>query len=354
MDRKHLLQLLREACHDGVFPGACVAVGDTARTEFISYGATAPLSESSQVSETTIYDIASLTKPLATLGALILLERGLFRLDDTVAQFCSEFATEDKAAITLRHLLTHTSGLSAHEPLYLACSSGSDMLRTIASGVLKHPTGSRVEYSCLGYIVLGQILSSLTGVCLDQFLTAEVFEPLAMNCTSFPGTASRYERAVTAPTEYCPWRQRLVWGEVHDENAYAQGGVSGNAGVFSNANDMARLARMYLGRGQLEGRRIVSGATVAIAAEDHTQGLNEARGLGWQKKATRLSWFGDLADRSSYGHTGFTGTSLWISPAQGIFVILLSNRVYPSRLNNAHIRFRALLQNVALASLLLD
>lgn len=350
MDSRQIETILTTAVSAGVFPGVTTVVGTRDEVSFFNRGITAPLPEATAVCQDTIYDIASLTKPLTAVATLILLERGFWRLDDAVAIFAPEFDVPDKNSITLRHLLTHTSGLAAHEPLYLACRSGNEMLETIAATPLKHEVGGRVIYSCLGFIVLGQLISRVSGVPLDMFLAKELFKPLSMSDTAYPGVAPVTDPYRTSPTEYCHWRGKLMWGEVHDENAFAQDGVSGNAGVFSTARDMANFAQMILNKGVLNGTRILSETTVELAGLNHTKGLNEGRGLGWQKKASRLSWFGDLAAQSSYGHTGFTGTSLWISPEQDIFTVILSNRVYPTRDNNLHVRFRSLFNNVALAS----
>ena len=349
-ERLNLRSLLDSAVAQGVFPGVAAAVGSATKACFYCAGITAPVPESSAIAHDTVYDVASLTKPLTAVAAMIMLERGLWRLDDPVCLFAPEFALADKRDITLRHLLTHSSGLSAHEPLYLTCKNTADMIKILADTPLRHGVGERVVYSCLGFIVLGHLISTVCGKELGEVLAREIFIPLGMHNTRFPGIAPAPDRAKTAPTEYCRWRNKLMWGEVHDENAYAQAGMSGNAGVFSTAEDMARFARMMLNRGTLEGRAILSPASIQMMEADHTVGLNEGWGLGWQKKTARFSWFGDLAAETSYGQTGFTGTSLWLSPAQNAFTVILSNRVYPTRDNNQHIRFRALFNNMALAA----
>ena len=349
-DYQYLQDLLNKAVLDGVFPGVATAVGSTTGVRHFAAGSTAPLPESSTVDSDTLYDVASLTKPFTAVAAMILMERGFWPLDDPVSLFAPEFDVDDKREITLRHLLTHSSGLSAHEPLYLACHSTPEMLATIAATPLKHGIGERVVYSCLGFIVLGHLISRAYGEPLSDVLRREIFAPLGMHNTFFPGIAPEVDKHRTAPTESCRWRNKLMWGEVHDENAYAQAGISGNAGLFSTARDIACFASMLLNRGTLNGRAILSPASTEMMEADHTTGLNESRGLGWQKKTSRLSWFGDLAANNSYGHTGFTGTSLWLSPDQDLFTVILSNRVYPSRDNNQHIRFRALFNNAAVAA----
>lgn len=348
-ENTRLRNLIDTAVSGGVFPGVAAAVGSAAAVEYYTAGVTAPLPQASPVGTDTLYDVASLTKPLTAIAAMILLERGYWRLDDPVCLFAPEFDVDDKRQITLRHLLTHSSGLSAHEPLYLACHGTAEMVETIAATPLKHGIGEKVIYSCLGFILLGHLIGRACGAPLSEVLSNEILAPLGMSNTFYPGISPVVNHSRTAPTEYCPWRNKLMWGEVHDENAYAQGGISGNAGLFSTVTDMALLACMILNRGALNGRTILSRASMELMEANHTIGLNEGRGLGWQKKTGRLSWFGDLAADDSYGHTGFTGTSLWISPSQNAFTVVLSNRVYPTRDNNLHIRFRALFNNVALS-----
>ncbi|MGE5654669.1 MAG: serine hydrolase domain-containing protein [Bacillota bacterium] len=342
-------QLMERALKDGAFPGAVLAVGSSEHAAIRTYGVTTPLEGGAPVTEETIYDLASLSKLFTATAALMLLERGEFRLDDPVSRFLPSFAQGDKAEIRLRHLLTHTSGLPAFNPYYETVKGQAEMLNAIAQTPLQYKTGSQVIYSCLGFITLANVIQTIAGQSLDSFLASNLFASLAMADTGYGPVGQPRERI--APTEECPWRGRVAWGEVHDENAFAQGGVSGNAGLFSTAPDLVRFAQMMLRNGASSGGRLLSPAVIRAATRNYTSGLQENRGLGWQMRSNEYPWCGDLAPANSYGHTGFTGTSLWISSDDDLFVVLLTNRVHPKRANVQHIRYRPLIHNLLISEL---
>lgn len=342
-------QLLSRAIAAGIFPGAVLAAGSSREAAVRCYGVTSDRPEGAPVQAETRYDLASLSKLFTATALLQLLEQGELRLDDPVSRFLPAFGG-DKADLRLRHLLTHTSGLAAHQPYFRSVRNASEMLQAIAQDPLAYRPGSQVVYSCLGFITLANVLRVVASQPLDVFLQQELLQPLGLEQTGY-GPVD-LPRSQIAPTEYCAWRERLVWGEVHDENAHAQGGVSGNAGLFSTGPDLVRFAQMMLRHGSGErGRRILSPATVRLTTQNHTPGLQENRGLGWQLRSSEYPWCGDLAAENSCGHTGFTGTSLWISPDDDLFIILLTNRVHPTRDNTQHIRFRPLLHNLLIAAL---
>ena len=346
----HVDRLMGRALREGAFPGAVLAVGNSARIMTRSYGVTTSVQGGAPVNEATIYDIASLSKLFTATAALMLLERGEFRLDDQVGRFLPSFAHGDKSEIRLRHLLTHTAGLPGHNPYYQFAKGKSEMLEAIAQTPLQYQTGTQVVYSCVGFITLANVVETVAGQSLDRFLSDNLFTPLEMHTTYYGPVKQPRERI--APTEECAWRGRLAWGEVHDENAFAQGGVSGNAGLFSTGLDLARFAQMMLRKGVTEtGRRILLPPTIRAATRNYTPGLAENRGLGWQMRSNEYPWCGDLAPLNSYGHTGFTGTSLWVSPDDDLFVVFLTNRVHPTRANAQHIRYRPLIHNTLTANL---
>lgn len=298
----------------------------------------------------TIFDMASLTKVVATTpSVLIACERGLLRLDDAVARFIPEFRGGGKDDITLRHLLTHSSGLPAHIKFWEKGIGAADIVPFICSLPLPEGAqpGPEVVYSDLGFILLGEVLRRATGKPLDEFASAEVFGPLGMADTRFRPPASLRQRI--AATEYRADLGKVMWGEVHDENALALGGVAGHAGLFSTAEDVARYALMWLGQGELGGRRILSPAVVAAATREEID-AGERRALGWALKSRRFSTGGDLMSGSAFGHTGFTGTSLMCDPLAQLAVILLTNRVHAGREGNAIIRLRPLFANAAAAA----
>ena len=346
----HVDRLMERALSEGAFPGAVLSVGNRERVVTRTYGVTTTLAGGAPVNEATVYDIASLSKLFTATAALMLLERGEFRLDDQVGRFLPSFAQGDKSEIRLRHLLTHTSGLPGHNPYFQFAKGKSEMLEAIAQTPLQYETGTQVIYSCVGFITLANVIETISGQPLDGFLSDNLFEPLGMQTTSYGPIQQPRERI--APTEDCSWRGRMVWGEVHDENAFAQGGVSGNAGLFSTGPDLSLFAKMMLRQGASEsGCRILSPATIRAATRNYTPGLAENRGLGWQMRSNEYPWCGDLAPACSYGHTGFTGTSLWVSPDDDLFVVFLTNRVHPTRANAQHIRYRPLIHNLLIANL---
>lgn len=299
------------------------------------------------VDEATVFDMASVTKVVTTTtAALQLLEAGEWRLDDPVSRFWPEFTPR----VTLRHLLTHTSGLPAWRQVYEGGEGPEHYRRFLEQVPLEHEPGTRVVYSCLGFLVLGGLVELVTEQPLDQYCAEHIFEPLGMNDSTFNPDAQMARRC--AATELRTGSDLPMQGVVHDENARCRGGVAGNAGLFSTAYDMGVFCQMMLGRGTTRGRRILAQATVALATYDHTPHLGESRGLGWVVKGKRThSSAGDLLSPRAFGHTGFTGTSMWIDPEHDLYIVLLTNRVHPSRDNSHHIRLRALFHNAVAAAL---
>lgn len=329
-DVDHLLEGFRER---GAFPGGVLAVGHRGDLVHLypfgrlTYDADAP-----PVTTGTLYDLASLTKVVATTTmAMILVDEGRLDLDQPVQELLPGFKGPGKEAVTVRHLLTHSSGLQGIAPLYKEVQGRAAYRERILALDLTYPPGSRSVYSDPGILLLGEILEQAAGQPLESFVRERVFAPLGMRDTRFrppPGLRSRI-----APTEIDPWRGRLVHGEVHDENAFALGGVAPHAGLFGTAGDLARFARMLLNGGTLQGRRIVSSETVELFTRK--AGIpGSDRALGWDTKAAEGSSAGSLLSARSFGHTGFTGTSIWIDPERRLFIILLTNRVHPTRENN--------------------
>ena len=342
------LDVVREAVEEGAFPGAVALIGKGNRVLAQgAFGYAMVLPEKREMREDTLFDLASLTKPIATATSImILVDRGKLRLDDRVTLFLPDFGKNGKENITVRQLLTHTSGLPDWESFYLYCDSYEEVINAVCNTSLKYNTGEGYLYSDLGYITLGEIVRRVSGKTLDVFAKENIFEPLGMKDTMF--NPEKKERC--AATELCPWRERVMVGEVHDENAYAMGGVSGHAGLFSTARDLFVFAQMMLNGGQHRGKRILSPSAVREMTRDQTGGKGDY-GLGWMTKSETFSSAGDLLSKRSYGHTGFTGTSIWIDPESELVVILLTNRVHPTRENNAHIRIRALFANAAAGAL---
>ena len=311
----------------GGYPGAAVAVGRKGAAVwekgFGRLGWTGDAG--SVVPERTIYDLASLTKVVGTTTAvMILFDEGKLRLDDRVVQYIPEFGGGAKDNVTIRMLLEHRSGLPAGRDLWRLAATPEEARAAVISTPLFAAPGQYFEYSDLGADMLGFVVEAVSGEKLDRFLDTRVFGPLGMSDTRFRPDASL--RGRIAPTELNPPRGYPLRGEVHDENAYALGGVAGHAGLFSTASDLAVFAQMLLNGGSYNGTRIVADSTVRL----FTRRAAGTRALGWDTCAGTGSC-GTYLSPSAYGHTGFTGTSLWIDPEREMFVVLLTNRVHAAR-----------------------
>jgi CubicO group peptidase (beta-lactamase class C family) len=290
-----------------------------------------------------LYDLASITKIFVTLALMRQAEEGLVRLEDTVGYFRPDFISRDnnKGNITLFELLTHTSVISSLLGLFLYAHTPEDMLLAIRGSVNRPDSPGAVKYTCEGYILLGTIIAAIDGAPLDEVIRKRVLEPLGMDETGFKPPAALLDRI--APTEYSAWRGRMVRGQVHDENAVVMGEVSGNAGLFSTAGDLARLAGMMLRRGNAGA--FLHPALVEKMIRNHTPGKGQNRGLGWLLTGPTAP-AGDLMSPRSFGHTGFTGTSIWIDPEYGLYGVLLANRIHPSRENEKFFRVRSIFHNL--------
>jgi CubicO group peptidase (beta-lactamase class C family) len=313
------------------------------------YGTIDTVKASAPVDENTIYDMASLTKVVATTtAAMILEEQGLLDLDRTVASYLPEFNAPDKAAITVRMLITHRGGLEAFAPLYREFKGREQYLAQINTRPLKSQPGTATVYSDWDLILLQLVIERLTSQTLDQFVAEKVFTPLGMTGTMFnPDSLTLFARI--APTEIDSVRGGLVRGKVHDENAWAIGGVSGHAGLFSTARDLTVFAQMLLNGGEYNAVRIARPAT--IARWTAPQSRTSSRALGWDTPSKGSS-AGNYFSPRSFGHTGFTGTSIWIDPEKNLFVILLTNRVNPTRDNNRHVPLRRAVADAAQMSIM--
>lgn len=326
--RDSLDAILRAAVRDSAFPGAVAVVGTRGGAVVTTAAGRLDWTPSPTPDPRTLWDLASLTKVVGLTSAMMLLtESANVELDAPVARYITEFQGGGKEAVTVRHLLTHSSGLPSWRPLYKEADTPAAALALAIATPLDTAPGVRMVYSDLGAIILGEVVARASGQSFESFLQDRVFGPLGMRETMFrPATRLRPR---IAPTEVDPWRQRHLRGEVHDENAFALGGVSSHAGLFSTAQDLVRIARMYLAGGTLDGKQFVSTATI-----DRFTGVQDStlshRALGWETPNGSNS-AGRLMSKRSFGHTGFTGTSFWIDRDRGVFVILLTNRVNPTR-----------------------
>ena len=310
----------------GGFPGAAVVVGrDGYAVVKRGYGHLTWSPDSPAATEQSVYDLASLTKVVATTSALMVLyDDGLIDLDAPVSTYLPEFTGGGKERVTIRHLLTHRSGLPAGRDLWRSASSPEEARQQVLATRLACAPGACYEYSDLGADVLGFVAEAASGEPLDRFVAENVFEPLGMNDTGFRPPES--QRARTAPTEVAPPRGYPLRGEVHDENAYALGCVAGHAGLFSTAADLSIFAQALLNGGVYRGERVFAASTVRL----FTTRAAGTRALGWDTCNNGGSC-GSLMGPTAFGHTGFTGTSMWLDPERRMFVLLLTNRVYEAR-----------------------
>ena len=313
----------------GGYPGAAVVVG---RGGFSvvkrGYGHLGWTADSPPADEHSIYDLASLTKVVGTTSAIMVLyDEGKIDLDAPVRNYLPAFSGGAKDRVTVRHLLLHRSGLPAGRDLWRLTSSPAEARRAVIETPLGCAPGVCYEYSDLGADVLGFIVEAVSGQRLDAFLTQRVYGPLGMNDTYFRPPAPLRNRI--APTEVAPPRGYPLRGEVHDENAYALGGVAGHAGLFSSAADLSIFAQTLLNGGQYAGIRVFADSTVRL----FTRREAGSRALGWDTctGGSTSGSCGSLMGESAFGHTGFTGTSMWMDPERNMFVVLLTNRVYEAR-----------------------
>jgi len=337
--------VIEHALTSGASPGAALVIGRHGNiVRMRGYGQTDWDPRSPFVTDSTLYDLASLTKAMgtATLAAQLVRE-GRLSLDVPIHRYLRMWPSRgDHGRITARHLLAHTSGLPAGADLWPGSHSRGERIAAIARMRVRTRPGRQREYSDLGMIVLGAVLEEITGSRLDDLLEVRVFSPLAMSDTRFnPLSAGEggFALARIAPTEMDTYvRKTLVHGVVHDLNAWALGGVAGHAGLFSSARDMAAYAQALLDATQGEATPIFPAGTFFAhwVREERSFG----RPLGWDVPTGPNSAAGRYFSSASFGHTGFTGTSIWIDPERDVFVVLLTNRLNPSATNQKHLQLR--------------
>ena len=329
-------ELIQHGISNKVFPGAVAYIteGDVI-PHCRAFGNRMCTPEIKPMQRDTIFDLASLTKPIVTATLMMqLAESGTVELNEPVQNYLPEFS---HLQATISHLLTHTSGLPAWRATYLASKTRDGVVNYINQISHDYPTGTQVVYSCLGYILLGKLIERLTGEPLDVLAQKWIFQPLEMNWTRYNPLPAWMDRCAATEdsnsfekrmVDYQPhdWREGVIVGEVHDENAHFLGGVSGNAGLFSTATDIAKFCQMLVNGGG----RVLTTESIEQIATVHTAGLNESRGIGWII----------LEDGSLY-HTGFTGTSIRVNIERKLYAILLTNRVHPDASRTGIADFRA-------------
>lgn len=362
----------RRGVAEGAFPGAVVLVGQRERVLcHRAYGYRSLVPERLPMTPDTVFDLSSLTKPLATATAMMLLVRdGRVRLDDPVGAVVPEFGRGAKAAVTFRHLLNHSSGLPAWKPYYAEAAREDESVECVAGGERKRrcyrrvhdeeltaPPGRKALYSDLGFILLGEAVERLAGEALDRFCDRAVFAPMKLSATFFVDLDRSSGEPRTSPgrpvaaTEECGWRGKVLCGEVHDDNAFAMGGVAGHAGLFSSAPDVHRFLG-FLGRcrrGAEPG--FLPPAVVREFLEADRRPAGQTHVLGWDTPSPAGSAAGRGFSSRTVGHLGFTGVSLWWDLERDVHVVFLTNRVHPSRDNEAIREFRPLAHDAVMEGL---
>jgi len=349
--------VLEQAIEQRAFPGAAWGVlhsGEVTALDSVGRFTWDPASPA--VSTATVFDLASVTKVLATTaGAMLLVDRGLLDLDARLGDILPGFVIgmapgSGKQRVTLRMLLAHNSGMVGWAPLFRNCSTPDALLSAILRLPLEAQPGARTEYSDFGFILLGKVIELLTGTPLDVFCAREIFAPLGLAHTRFRPRPA--DRAAIPPTEDDrTFRGRVLQGEVQDEHAFVLGGVAGHAGVFSNVEDLLHFAQCILHRGRTaDGNQLFRPETVDLFCARQTTPDGQSRALGWDVP-TEASSSGRFFGQRSIGHLGYAGTSLWIDRDQGLAVALLTNRTWPDRSNEAIRQIRPAFHDAVVESL---
>jgi len=362
MDFHPVESAFQDAVAQGVFPGAVVLVSKDGEIVFEqAFGSRSLIPEKTPLKASTIFDLASLTKPLATTVAIMILVREKkIRLDDQITRFIPMFGVFGKSTATFRQMLNHSSGLPAWKPFHeeIVKMERAGRINFVASRAAKNfvyeqihrekpisAPGAQCLYSDLGFMILGESVEVLSSATIERFCQDRIFKPLGLRSTAFVDLSQLRTRRLQpveemiAPTENCPWRKRILCGEVHDDNAYAMGGVAGHAGLFSSARDihalLACLNRCLHGKDDFLPKALLE----EFLAKDE-KAPNSTCALGWDTPSPDKSASGTHFSPRSVGHVGFTGTSIWWDIEKNCHIILLSNRVHPTRKNEKIKEFR--------------
>lgn len=339
------------AIGDSAFPGAQLLVAKDGAIVFNkSFGTQEYFPGSAEINNATMFDLASVSKVVATTSAVMrLYDEGRIGLDDPVVKYLPQFGNRGKEGITLRNLLVHNGGLPAFKRLYLNVRSPEEALDSVYQTETIYRRGDSTVYSDFDFILLGKVVEVVSGVTLDRYVDSVFFEPLGLTQTMFNPPSALWSKI--APTEFdSVVRKEIVRGTVHDENAFVLGGVAGHAGLFSTASEVAVFLQMILNGGTYDGRQYLKPETVRLFTT--RQGAKSTRALGWDTKTVGgYSSAGTLFSEKSFGHTGFTGTSVWVDPEKRIFVILLTNRVHPTRTNGKIIQVRPIIHDAVMHAL---
>jgi CubicO group peptidase (beta-lactamase class C family) len=348
-------RLMRQAIAEKIFPGGVLIAAKADKILLFEAYGFANLMSSRPMTRETIFDMASLTKPLATtLAVMKLVQHHQIELEQPLGQILTEFRNTDKEQVTLKHLLYHNSGYPDYRPFYkslngIAKDLRRDALRKfLVQEPLIHPIGTKEIYSDLGFMILAWVVERVSGRRLDHFVADEVYQPLGLDNLFFIPNNVATSRGSFAATEDCPWRQRVLEGQVHDENAYAVGGVEGHAGLFGTADHVNRLLVELLF--SYQGQKSAAIFQKDLLHQFFTRLPGTDRALGFDMPSITGSSSGRCFSQNSVGHLGFTGTSFWMDLERSVVVTLLTNRVHPTR-DNEHIKkFRPRLHDTVMGA----
>lgn len=339
--------LMSNAVNDSVFPGGVLLVAQRGKVIFHKpYGRYTYDKDAVEISQESMFDMASLTKVVGTTcAAMFLYDEGKLKLDEYVNSYLPEFGVNGKQKVTVKNLLLHNSGLDAFKPYYKYYSDGESVIRDIMNSKLNSKPGEKYVYSDLGIITLQKVIEKITGLSIDNYLKEKLFDPLKLSNIMYNPPAEYQYYCVPSEVDGF-WRHILVKGKVHDETSFLLNGVAGHAGLFSTAHDAAVIIETIMNKGNYNGKQIFKSETV----EEWTsiQDIKSGRGFGWDTKSEGYSSAGTKFSENSFGHTGFTGTSIWADKNRDLFVILLTNRVYPTRDNKKIIEFRPVLHDAVI------
>jgi len=353
MSMESVDRLMRQAVAEKIFPGGVLLVSFKGEVVFLNAYGFANLSSRAPVALETIFDLASLTKPLATtLAVLLLVQQNKIQLEQPLGQLLPDFERTDKAKVKIKHLLYHNSGLPDYRPYYktLMAMTKNSRRRALRSFLVKepliHPIGKTILYSDLGFMILAWVIERIAHRRLDHFVGDEIYQPLGLNHLFFIADNLPGNRGPFAATEKCPWRRKALEGQVHDENAYAVGGIEGHAGLFGSATDIHRLLieLLFTHHGQ-KGADLFN-KDLLHQFFKRLPGTDKA--LGFDTPSITGASCGEIFSQNSVGHLGFTGTSFWMDLERSVVVILLTNRVHPTRDNEQIKKFRPKLHDTVM------
>jgi CubicO group peptidase (beta-lactamase class C family) len=343
-------RLMKQAVAEEIFPGGVLLVAEKEEILFFKAYGYAHLTDQTPMTKETIFDLASLTKPLSTsLAVMKLIQCDQIELEGPLSQILTEFDGTDKAEIKIKNLLYHDSGLPDYRPFYKALenvardSRRRALRKLLVQEPLINPIGKTVIYSDLGFMILAWVVEHVSGRRLDHFVKKEIYQPLGLNNLYFISRNLAEPRGHFAATENCPWRKKILVGQVHDENAYVVGGIEGHAGLFGTAGNIYRLLVELLSTCRGRSKSTLFRKDLLQRFFTRLPGTDKA--LGFDMPSATGSSCGRGFSQNSVGHLGFTGTSFWMDLERSVTVILLTNRVHPSRENEDIKKFRPVLHD---------